>query len=232
MIEEGSSGTDFVPYSKQTLPLNLGDIELCKIGTYQDYIWKDGESWKVHKATFKHQFDGLGDSWNYVSSTTHAVQDQNYNVSETGAVKFDVPGVALCREFTYFPNPGGITTSIPNGCFGFQTSGSYYATFRNDAVFTTKEAAIAWIRANKPTAYWALRTPTDTAITDQALIAQLEAIRTALLQNGANTITNTATGTNLAGDMEIGYYGYTPSSQYDKWIWLDAGAAGAHYEQI
>jgi hypothetical protein len=75
-------------------------------------------------------------------------------------------------------------------------------------------------------------TPTETIITDSTLIAQLEAIRTALLENGANTIANTAEGSNLAGDMEIGYYGYTPTSQYDKWIWLDVGAAGAHYEQI
>ena len=68
-----------------------------------------------------------------------------------------------------------------------------------------------------------------TAITDQTLIAQLEAIRTASLGNGANTITNTATGSNLAGDMEIGYYGFAPRNRYDKWLWLDINN---EYEQI
>jgi hypothetical protein len=74
-----------------------------------------------------------------------------------------------------------------------------------------------------------LKTPTDTVITDTDLIVQLEAIRTALLQNGANTITNTATGSNLAGDMEIGYYGFAPRNRYDKWLWLDINN---EYEQI
>ena len=70
---------------------------------------------------------------------------------------------------------------------------------------------------------------TNTTITDTTLIAQLEAIRTASLQNGANTITNTATGSNLAGDMEVGYYGYNPRNRYDKWLWLEINN---EYEQI
>lgn len=31
--------------------LNLGALELCKIGTYQDYIYKSGDDWYVHKET-------------------------------------------------------------------------------------------------------------------------------------------------------------------------------------
>ena len=77
--------------------------------------------------------------------------------------------------------------------------------------------------------YYALATPTDTVIADQTLIEQLEAIRTASLQNGANTITNTAIGSNLAGNMEIGYYGYNPRNRYDKWLWLDINN---EYEKI
>ena len=90
-------------------------------------------------------------------------------------------------------------------------------------------AAKAWVAANRPTILVVLATPTDTIITDQTLIEQLEAIRTASLQNGANTITNTATGSNLAGDMEVGYYGYNPRNRYDKWLWLEINN---EYEQI
>jgi hypothetical protein len=99
-------------------------------------------------------------------------------------------------------------------------------------IATTFAQLKSWLTDNPVELYYPLAAPTDTVITNQTLIAQLEAIRTALLENGANTITNTAAGTNLAGDMEVGYFGYTPSSQYDKWVWLDAGQAGAHYEQI
>lgn len=86
-----------------------------------------------------------------------------------------------------------------------------------------------WLNTNTPIFYYKLDTATDTTITDTTLIAQLEAIRTASLQNGENTITNSATGDNLAGDMEIGYYGYNPRNRYDKWLWLDINN---EYEQI
>ena len=40
MIEKSSTKTSYQPYQSQTYPINLGDIELCKIGDYQDYIGK------------------------------------------------------------------------------------------------------------------------------------------------------------------------------------------------
>ena len=86
-----------------------------------------------------------------------------------------------------------------------------------------------WLSSNNVTLRYVLATATDTTITDTTLIAQLEAIRTASLQNGTNTITNTATGSNLAGDMEIGYFGFNPTNRYDKFIWLDLNN---NYEQI
>jgi hypothetical protein len=102
-------------------------------------------------------------------------------------------------------------------------------------MFTTDTEAMsvgdfkAWLTGKNMRFYYPLATTTDTEITDQALIAQLEAIRTASLQNGTNTITNTATDSNLAGDMEIGYYGFAPRNRYDKWLWLDINN---EYEQI
>ena len=37
-IEKGSTATTYEPYQEQTYPLNLGSMELCKIGNYQDLI--------------------------------------------------------------------------------------------------------------------------------------------------------------------------------------------------
>lgn len=50
-----------------------------------------------------------------------------------------------------------------------------------------------------------------------------------LIKNGSNTITNTATGSNLAGDMEVDYFGYDPTNRYDKWLRLDINNA---YEKL
>ena len=44
-IEEKEVVTDYVLHKQQNLPLNLGDIELCKIGNHQDYIYKNNNKW-------------------------------------------------------------------------------------------------------------------------------------------------------------------------------------------
>lgn len=39
-LEEGSTASAYEEYQSQTYPINLGNMELCKIGDYQDYIGK------------------------------------------------------------------------------------------------------------------------------------------------------------------------------------------------
>ena len=36
MVYEGAQNIDYVPYQEQSLPLNLGDLEYCKTGNYED----------------------------------------------------------------------------------------------------------------------------------------------------------------------------------------------------
>ena len=192
-------------------------IELCKLDTYQDYIYKDGESWKVHKATGKYVYNNdLGEngiSSSYVSMLTPVLPVVRNLAHDSG----------ICRSNMYIPadqNGTGLS-----GTTGTNRIRIYTAISIADSYDAVRQLA----SDGNLTIYYPLATPTDTAITDQTLIAQLEAIRTASLGNGANTITNTATGSNLAGDMEIGYYGYNPTNRYDKWLWLDINN---EYEQI
>ena len=39
-LEKGSTATSYTPHQEQTQIVSLGDIELCKIGNYQDYFYK------------------------------------------------------------------------------------------------------------------------------------------------------------------------------------------------
>lgn len=54
-IEEGTTATTYEAYTSSSYPLTLGSIELNKIGTYQDYFYKDSGKWykkeQVGKAT-------------------------------------------------------------------------------------------------------------------------------------------------------------------------------------
>jgi hypothetical protein len=227
MLEAGSTASSFAPYSHQTLPLDLGAIELCGLGDdgngnplYKDRIYRDGEGWKVHKETGEFVFTA--------ETTPGAGRSKNGNIGfvidspNNPFPNKHIPLIGACSCFAVESttttwtgiNRTGVNTS---GALWFQTGDSDNPDTRYIAQF------FEWLAGSNATYNYALATPTDTVITDQTLIAQLEAIRTASLQNGANTITNTATGTNLAGDMEIGYYGFNPTNRYDKWLWLQTG---------
>ena len=208
------NGTDY--------PISLGTIELCKLGTYQDYIYKDGDDWKVHKATELWPITGNSSAKGYIWEYPRRRIYLNPNAGD--GLVFSAKVAAVADNNTVFPACANkfvaktFNNIITDGINGFCLSQSKAMSFRNNA---WPDETTARSQLDGANVIYPLATPTDTAITDTNLIAQLEAIRTASLENGTNTITNTATGTNLAGDMEIGYYGYNPTNRYDKWLWLD-----------
>lgn len=218
------NGTDY--------PLDLGNIELNGLGDdgngnplYKDRIYRDGEDWKVHKATDRLIFDGSSYSWSpHATIPGGFVLSYNSRSPLYGLLAVGSPSYkSECSHFLF--NRDSVTWTGDGKC-GFNAQGAFWCI---NSDVTTLNDFLAWMEENNPELVYPLATPTDTVITDQTLIAQLEAIRTASLQNGTNTITNTATGSNLAGDMEIGYYGFAPRNRYDKWLWLDINN---EYEQI
>lgn len=69
-LEKGSSATQYQPYSGQEVEVNLGNIELCKLGDYQDRIFKDGDTWKIEKNTSKiSSYNGESITTSYISTT-------------------------------------------------------------------------------------------------------------------------------------------------------------------
>lgn len=99
--------------NEQSYTIDLGSIELCKIGNYQDYIYKSGGKWYVHKEVGKiSSYAGETISTDYISTT------------------------------------GQLTTGA--------------------------------------TVYYALAAPTDTEITDEAFVAQLENVEQWLTRYGYN----------------------------------------------
>lgn len=194
---EAGEPTSYAPYFEP--------IELCKLGTYQDYIWKDGEDWKVHKVTDSITLDEMdwtnetaGDGYGrrYRSKT---LVGQIYQIGSNN----DIANM-VCSNYTV----GNMTSTWSSGgqTIALHTNKSVYiydSRFKDEQTTTALDS---WLSSEKPSLYYPLATPTDTVITDQTLIEQLEAIRKASLQNGVNNITNIAIVPNLAGDMEIRYY--------------------------
>lgn len=224
MIVPSDQANTYAPYSHQTLPLNLGSIELCKLGTYQDYIYKDGDEWKVHKEITKYVCDSTP-NWIWDASVPRlSAYSLTLGLHVIGPSNADTAVIGKSNKFV--ANSFNYVYTQKNNGFAYSQSGFISCV---DKEWGSESEAKADILGS--IFYFVLQDAytTDITITDANLIAQLEAIRTASLQNGTNTITNTATGTNLAGDMEVGYYGYNPRNRYDKFIWLELNN---NYEQI
>lgn len=222
------TGVQTISINGTDCPIDLGSIELCKLGDYQDYIYKDGESWKVHKATGVKNYTGeRSENWSYFSfngytlwrSTDVPVNMQSSAIT-TGSFK--------SNNFTYWVNDGtSVSAGVTEGLFGFNAA-TTNINFKYASLEPTLRNWTTWLSTHNTSVYYPLATATDTTITDQTLIAQLEAVRNATLQ-ASNTITNTAAGSNLAGDLELGYYEYDPHNRYNKWLWLDINN---NYEQL
>lgn len=228
------NGTDY--------PIDLGDIQLCGLGDdgngnplYKDYIYPDGDDWKVHKATNKITVDG-SENWQYPDSganyTFFQFSRNNFRTKYGNAADFYASSteVGFAKADKFEQIVASSANMRTKQGIGFSTEGNgWFRISVANTIATTVDVFKTWLSSHSTTIDYALATPTDTNITDTTLIAQLEAIRTASLQNGVNTITNTATGSNLAGDMEVGYFGYNPRNRYDKWLWLDINN---EYERI
>ena len=221
------TGTQTVSINGTDYPIDLGSIELCNLGDYQDYIYKSGSDWKVHKATAKQIINGNSNvSYQSQPNATSSVvkvprASATYTLDLFCATHFSV------GSQTEWNNRLVISTLGGDNVFYLRMentiTGATYGT-----ASSVVPAFVAWLTANPVSVIYSLATATDTTITDTNLIAQLEAVRNATLQ-ASNTITNTATGTNLAGDLELGYYEYDPQNRYDKWLWLDLNN---NYEKI
>ena len=193
----------------QEYEINLGDIELCKIGTYQDYIYKSGDDWYVKKETGKLELDGT-ESW-YLSGRTTKVTWNTLGITNVANVynggSVSVPAYISCATQTYFDNLQ--PTSATGEGFALRTDGSqgdisaagngiylYYT-----GTMDTAQKVTTYLSNNKPTLYYALATPTDTQITNSALIAQLNALNAGTTYDGTTIIT--VASENLAGPLEV-----------------------------
>lgn len=197
-LELGSTATAYEPYQGQSYPISLGSIELCKLGTYQDYIYKSDGKWYVRKAVKKVVFDG-SESWS--KSGNVFVNSADY----TDLVSAEVDGVALCNGFSFWKNTGNISTKMPNLQFGFR-SAKDSIDFRYNALSAASDWE-TWLASNPAVVYYALATPTDTEITNQALVAQLEAIlQEAKMYNPQTNITTLYAAGNEQGTLSISYF--------------------------
>ena len=180
MITTDTSATynSFEPYKGASYLISLGDIELCKIGKYQDRIYKNGNKWYLEKKIGKVVLNGSENNWSSVS------QSGGYN-----RITF--------LDYPYLKNFGSSRTTnllCNNFLANIENNYSRIYQYENDIYFsfpsgmTTKEAFLQLLSTNNSIVYYVLATPTTTEITDTELISQLDALEQANSQSGQTNI--------------------------------------------
>lgn len=171
----------------QSYPINLGDIELCKIGDYQDRIYKDNGKWFLHKEIGKVVFDG-SESWAINTSYTYNVFYRTLN----NYARISNAQTTYCEYYKGIENAGGIADfgNNYNNSIGVRTANDNIKDIyiSNNSITSASDFKI-WLSTHNTVVYYVLANPTYTEITDSTLISQLEAL------NGARSYT---TQTNIS----------------------------------
>lgn len=172
MIEKGSKNNTYTPYG--TTP-----IELCKIGTYQDYFYKDSGKWYLHKEVGKVVLDGT-EEWKTASTTWKRYYYQGSNILKKGDV--------LSNYFTRL-----IDLQDKNNIQYGKIDVDYWNNDNNIFVqdygkFDTLNTLKAWLGTHNVTLYYVLTTSTGEEITYQPLIDQLNELEKAMSKDGQTNI--------------------------------------------
>lgn len=216
----GESGT-------KSLLLNLGDIELCKIGTAQDYIYRQNGSWWLHKETSR--FEQISPTINGLSISGPAGESQ---VSEAGAFSYiynqgtnnDVPtGQIYCNYLKWqdqdISGNQAANTMVDGTCT--QRSGTNDRLYFRDTSLTGRTGSQCASIMQNLKFYYILATPTDTEITAPTLVGQLDTILTTSLYSDQNTITTQTA--NLAPNLSLTYM--VDSDEPGGFEWEEGGNA-------
>lgn len=177
----------------QSHTVDLGSIELCKIDTYQDYIYKNGSTWYKHSELGKVVFDGSEEGWSLFNNNARRasfyIPLQNVKRPATTTVNSNLLSnyfTSLAENDTWTAGTISLRT-VNDNLYLNVTSGTTLANFKT------------WLSTHNTTVYYPLATPIEEEITDETLISQLNAIN---LFNGENNITITG---DIAGILQIHY---------------------------
>lgn len=193
-IEKGTTATTYEPYT---------DIELCKLGDYQDYIYKSGDKWYVHKAvghdTRDVEINGIADNNNATPTTVSPsgtfdfgnwVWNPDYATTAANAILSSNIGT-FKLDANLIGNAAARAMESGTFCQRQGTNDRVY--FRNTgyAGKTGNEVrAILLANSGGTNLWWYLATPTETEITNATLKAQLNALQNSAFDRWTKVETN------------------------------------------
>ena len=170
MLELGSKSNTYIPFG--TTP-----IELNKIGTYQDYIYKENDKWYLHKEIGKKIWDNTQYWYNYANPD--------------GMMRYytpdgDFPAKANLGYSTHFVLGDYNDRNKTGQVNKFFIGGNNVFQIVSDILNTNDFKDM--LEEKKPVVYYALSSATNTEITYTPLIEQLNTLEEAQSYEGTTNI--------------------------------------------
>lgn len=173
------TGEQTIKINNTTYTVDLGSIELCTKANYLDYIYKDGDDWYVHKDMGKVTFNGT-ENWSFSGNNLTLGRT---SVGAKGGTE-DLYSNVATPNYHYGTNN--------NECYIGNSNIIFCKMIINDVAVSSANDWKTYLTNNPSPFYFPLATATDTKITDETLIEQLDALLAGGLKAGSNTIKVTA----------------------------------------
>lgn len=163
--------------------INLGSIELCKINTYQDYLYKQNNKWYKHAEVQKLTYKGT-ETWTTRSSGV----GQLYETDVSGLYSTSSVTIGYSNQYIAEINLTNNNT--------FRVTNGNKLAIHNDTIGSLDNFKTS-LSSNNLIIYYPLATPTITEITDTTLIKQLNNISNNIRTfEGGTNISSTSAGAN------------------------------------
>lgn len=174
-LEKGSTATSYAPYFEP--------IELCKIGTYQDRIYKSNGKWYLHKEIGKVVLNGTETGW----MTQPQTGFYRYGANISKATSDSSLSNLIISKSNYFNSISFNNRSTnTNETLYFVTNNLQHQFFINSQTYTTLDDFKTWLGTHNTTIYYVLDTATTEEIKDYDLLNDLNSLE---LMTGNITIT-------------------------------------------
>lgn len=199
MVVEGSTLSQYEPYKQQTYPINLGDIELCKIGDYQDVLFKNTLNSEYYDSSLElNKWYKLGKVRKLELNISNMDNNEDYpGWKNLNQLKSDYPSVNTSLQSTT-----SFMSNIATSGISINTLGNNAVLWLQKAVFNLTETQWKTQYPNLVfTLYYGLQTPTYTLLND-TLQTQLDNIQYALAYDTQTNISQTNTDLPFIIDAE------------------------------
>lgn len=194
-VEVGNTATPYASYFEP--------IELCKIGDYQDYIYKNGDDWYIHKEIGK---SILNSSFTWEKSPSVVLVDR-YRSLGIPARAFNQTSVFCCSSHNLGINANDSDAGKLGVSSRYSANGGLFFALPLGIAGTVEDFG-EWLDENEPIAYYVLIETSETKITNSSLVTQLEALLGADTYDEKTFIKVSATDPNLPALLKVEAYSY------------------------